>query len=132
MKKKKQIIIVDDNQTFLEGLATYIAKENEFEIIATFSSGIALLEKIDQYDPDLILIDIEMPKVSGFETARMLSYHGFELKLIAITMYHENIYLKQLIEAGFRGFVHKNDVLKKLNTVMERVLKDELAFPEMF
>jgi DNA-binding NarL/FixJ family response regulator len=99
--------------------------------MAEFSSGIEFLENIADFDPDLVLLDIEMPELNGIETARRLSHYGLELKLVAITLYHDQIYIQQLVEAGFRGFVNKNKVSEQLDQVINRVMNDELAFPEM-
>jgi DNA-binding NarL/FixJ family response regulator len=128
---KIQLIIVDDNPIFLEGITAYLSKLEQYEIVAVFSSGSNLLEAIDNFDPDLILLDIEMPWLNGMETAKRLSSHGMKLKLIAITMYYDGIYIKKLIEAGFMGFVNKNNVTENLIQVIERVLEGELAFPEI-
>jgi DNA-binding NarL/FixJ family response regulator len=128
--EKMQLILVDDNPYFLEGITAYLSKLEQFEIVAVFSSGSSLLEELDNYDPDLILLDIEMPWLSGLETAKRLSSHGMKLKLIALTMYYDGIYIKRLIEAGFMGFVNKNNVSENLLHVINLVLKGELAFPE--
>ena len=116
--------------TFLEGITAYLSKPEQYEIVAVFSSGPALLEAIDNYDPDVILLDIEMPWLNGMETAKRLSSHGMKLKLIALTMYYDGIYIKKLIEAGFMGFVNKNNVSENLVQVIDTVLKGELSFPE--
>jgi DNA-binding NarL/FixJ family response regulator len=131
MKSKIEIIIVDDSPIFLEGISTFLNKENEFEIVACFTSGIMLMNNINNYRPDLILLDISMPGLNGIETAIRLNWYRPELKLIAITMYQENVYLKQLMEAGFHGFVNKNNVYEKLSQVIHRVLKNEFVFPEI-
>lgn len=128
---KIQLIVVDDNPIFLEAVTSYLSKLDQYEIMAVFSSGPALLEAIDNYDPDLILLDIEMPWLNGMETAKRLSSHGMKLKLIAITMYYDGIYIKKLREAGFMGFVNKNNVSENLVQVIDRVLDGELAFPEI-
>jgi DNA-binding NarL/FixJ family response regulator len=131
MTGKIQIIVVDDNPTFLEGIRTFLEKEMDYEIMAVFSSGIEFLDNIADFDPDLVLLDIEMPELNGIETARRLNHYGLELKLVAITMYHDQIYIKQLVEAGFRGFVNKNKVSEQLHQVISIVMNDGLAFPEM-
>jgi len=131
MEKKIQIIIVDDNPIFLEGISTFLSRENDFEIVACFTSGTELLGKIGNYNPDLILLDIEMPGLNGIETARRMNYYNAKLKMIAITLYNDNVYIKQLIEAGFRGFVSKNNVTEKLCKVIDSVLNNELVFPKM-
>ncbi len=129
-KEKIQLIIVDDNPYFLEGITAFISKHEQYEIMAVFSSGPALLEEIDHFDPDVILLDIEMPWLNGMETAKRLNAYGMKLKLIAVTMYYDGIYIKKLIEAGFMGFVNKNNVSENLVKVIDSVLKGETAFPE--
>jgi DNA-binding NarL/FixJ family response regulator len=131
MNKKVQIILVDDNPTFLEGIVTYLKKTIDCEIVACYHSGRALLEDIRKYRPDLILLDIEMPGLNGIETARRLNFLNANLKLIAITLYQDNIYIKQLIEAGFRGFVSKNHVAENLLQVIDRVLRNDIVFPDI-
>ena len=128
--EKIQLILVDDNPYFLEGITAYLSKFEQYEILAVFSSGPALLEEIDNYDPDVILLDIEMPWVNGIETAKRLNSFGMKLKLIAVTMYYDGIYIKKLMEAGFMGFVNKNKVSENLVHVIDSVLKSEPAFPE--
>jgi two-component system response regulator DegU len=131
MKDQIKIIIVDDNPLFLEGISTFLSKEKDYEIVACFSSGIELLEYCNNYNPDLILLDIEMPELNGIQTAKWLNWFRNELKLIAITLYQENVNLSQLIGAGFRGFVNKNYVYEKLPHVINSVLKNEFAFPKI-
>ena len=131
MKKKVKIILVDDSSIFLEGIKTFLSKTSDYEIVACFQTGIELLEEIGKYQIDLILMDIEMPGLNGIETARELNYLNPSLKIIAITLYQENVYIRQLIEAGFRGFISKNNITEKLHQVIEGVLNNRLVFPEI-
>jgi DNA-binding NarL/FixJ family response regulator len=131
MRDKTQIIIVDDNPIFLEGIKIFLSMEKDYEIMAVFTSSEVFLERINDFDPDIILLDIEMPEYNGFEIAKKLSTFGIELKLIAITIYYESIYIKQLRKAGFRGFVNKNKISEQLNQVISTVMGGELAFPEL-
>ena len=129
MKKKVQIIIVDDNLIFLDGITTFLSKMPDYEIAACFQSGIDLLENLGRYQADLILLDIEMPVLNGIETAKRLNYLKSSLILIAISLYNDQVYIKQLIEAGFRGFVSKNNVSEELPQVIESVLNNRFVFP---
>jgi DNA-binding NarL/FixJ family response regulator len=128
MEKKIRIVIVDDNPIFLRGLLTYMSNDR-YDIMASFTSGVELLSYINYYDPDIILLDIQMPGMTGIEAAIKLNYYGNQLKLVAITLYHENVNVQQLIKAGFRGLVGKNDIGDQLNQVIEKVMNGELAFP---
>jgi DNA-binding NarL/FixJ family response regulator len=105
---------VNDNQTFIEGMSAFLVKKHDYENISSFTSGTDLFGNINNYIPDLILLDIEMPGLNSIETAQRLNYYYPKPKLITITMYQDRVYLKQLIEAGFRRFVSKNDVSENL------------------
>jgi DNA-binding NarL/FixJ family response regulator len=131
MENRIQIIVADDNLTFLAALTSFLKSFDKYEVIAAFSSGASLLDSINDYDPDLILLYIEMPGLNGFEIASRLSSLGNELKLIAISMYQENIYMKRLMDSGFRGFVNKNNITGHLEQVMNQVMKGEVGFPEI-
>jgi DNA-binding NarL/FixJ family response regulator len=131
MQGKIKIIVVDDNPVFLEGISTFLGRNEDYEVIAMFSSGASLLENIDDYDPDLILIDVEMPGQNGIEVARVISNYITDPKLIAISLYHDTPYVNKFKEAGFRGFVSKNRVAEELDRVITIVMKGERAFPEI-
>jgi DNA-binding NarL/FixJ family response regulator len=130
MKSKIQIIIVDDSRIFLEGIQEFLEKDVAYEIVAVFNSGSELLQNINEYDPDLILLDIEMPGLNGIETARQLSRFGIDLRLVAMSLYMDKYYIKGLIEAGFRGMVNKNEIPEKLTQILEYVMQGKLAFPQ--
>jgi DNA-binding NarL/FixJ family response regulator len=128
MKKKIKVVVVDDNPVFLKGLLTYMSNDN-YEILASFASGIELLSYINYYDPDILLLDIQMPDMTGLQAAIKLNYYDNHLKLVAITLYSESLNVQHLIKAGFKGMISKNDIHERLNDVIEKVMKGELVFP---
>ena len=130
INEKLNIIIVDDNKAFLKGLSSFIQKINEFNLIAQFQSGQELLEYSRIGIADIILLDIEMPEMNGIEAARIINYDYPRAKIIAITMYQDKIYLQQLIEAGFHGFVNKASVPEKLIETIHNVNANKFLFPE--
>jgi DNA-binding NarL/FixJ family response regulator len=121
MSDKMKIIIVDDNSTFLEGISSCITDDEQFEVIGQFHSGIQLLESNELFQADILLMDIEMPGLSGIETAKRVNYLDPKLKMIAITLYQEKVYLQQIIEAGFKGFVNKMKIAEDLFKAIDSV-----------
>jgi two-component system, NarL family, nitrate/nitrite response regulator NarL len=79
---------------------------------------------------DLLLLDVEMPNLNGIQTAKLLNFDHPRIKIIAITMYQDKVYLTQLIESGFLGFVNKANVSDELFDTIERIMEGELCFPE--
>jgi DNA-binding NarL/FixJ family response regulator len=124
-----KVVLVDDNKAFLEGLEALLENDGKFDIIGKFISGLELLrfEKLDS--ADLLLLDVEMPVMNGIQTAKLVNYDFPQMKMIAITMYQDKVYLNQLIESGFKGFVNKADVSDQLFSTIEEIMKGELSFP---
>ena len=102
---------------------------DRYDIMASFSSGIELLSQINYYDPDIILLDIQMPEMTGIEAASKLNFYGNQLKIVATTLYSESVNVQQLLKAGFRGMISKNEIGDRLHFVVEKVMDGELVFP---
>jgi len=126
--EKLNAIIVDDVPDFLAGLRFFLEEVLDCNVIGEASTGIELLKHTLLYDADFILIDCEMPGLNGIETARLLNFRYPSKKLIALTMYQDEICLNDLITAGFSGYVYKPDIVSKLESVINNVLKNELDF----
>ncbi|MBN1950109.1 MAG: response regulator transcription factor [Bacteroidales bacterium] len=129
MSSRYNIVLVDDNPTFLEGLSSMLNRRDDLHIIARYSSGQELLGERVFAAADLILLDIEMPGLNGIQTAKQVNFLFPQIKTIAITMYQDQIYLQQLIEAGFKGFVNKTMVGETLFRVIDDVLQNQFSFP---
>ena len=133
MDKKKNIlkvIVVDDQKTFRDGLIFYLTTELGFEVIDQASNGREVINMKSIRDADLIFIDIEMPEINGIEAAKRILWHYPKLPIIAITLYKDKVYLRQLIEAGIKGCIYKNDLFGELEKAVQTVLSDEFYFPK--
>jgi len=130
MGSKTKIFIVDDNSKFIEGVQFMLSKEPSVEVIGTAGNGIELFDNPIYGLADIILLDIEMPKMNGFETAKKINWLNAKVKLIAITMYQDKVYLEKLVSCGFRGFVNKEHITDHLLDVIEKVKNNEFFFPD--
>ena len=130
METKIKIIIVDDNSQFISGLEFMLSKQPGIEVIGKANDGLELLNHPMLSQANIILMDIEMPGMNGFETAKKVNWKFSRIKLIAITMYQENVYLEKLISVGFRGFVNKSDITTNLFRVISLVNENKFIFPE--
>lgn len=128
--EKIKVVLVDDNKAFLEGLEALLENQGKFDIIGKFISGLELLRFEKLNCADLVLLDVEMPVMNGIQTAKLVNYDYPELRMIAITMYQDKVYLTQLIESGFKGFVNKADVSDHLFETIDEIMNGELSFPQ--
>ncbi|MBN1118761.1 MAG: response regulator transcription factor [Bacteroidales bacterium] len=130
MKSPIKIIIADDNKTYREGIRFFIEKKNNLEIISEASNGKELLSLTNVLQADIILLDLEMPQMDGFETIKQLLIRQSKLKVIAITMYSDLAYLHELISYGFKGYIHKSSIYENLDEVIDKVMDGLYYFPK--
>lgn len=127
--KKTKVIIADDNKNFIEGLQVLLSMNEQFEIIDICYNGEELLNS--KYLPiaNLVLSDIDMPELDGISACKQINYKYPEIPLIALTMYIDKVFLEDIIQAGFKGFVHKPDTATNLLDVIKKVLNNQFIFP---
>jgi len=126
--KTLKIILVDDNDAFRKALKMLLEKQYHAIVIGEVSNAIEFL-KLSYQNADIIFMDIMMPEINGIKLAKKTIWEHNELKLIAITMHTEKVYLTSLVEAGFRGCIFKNNLFQELPIAIETVLKGKLFFP---
>lgn len=101
------IVIVDDHEMFREGLVMVLGQVDNFNIVADYNSGDAFLKHVEELSFDVVLMDIKMDGTNGIETTRQLKLLKPDVKVIAVTMFVEDSYYLQMINAGAHGFVLK-------------------------
>ena len=106
--EKLNILIVDDHKLFREGLKLLLTSLEEIGEVWEASDGEVFLNMIKSCNPDLILMDIEMPRINGIEaTIKALEIYP-DLKIMALSMYGDEEYFQKMIDAGVCGFLLKN------------------------
>lgn len=119
---KFKVILADDHVLLRDALANLINSFDEFRVVHTASSGEDLIKLFNQGNlPDLVLLDINMPLLDGFETAKWLYQHHPEVNILVLTMYDSEIALIRLLKSGVKGFlkkdVHPNELRAALNAI---------------
>lgn len=125
-----KIILVDDNVQFCADLKYYIETKLNHNLIGIAASGNDFLELLNKFHADIILMDIVMNEMDGFLATKQALIGDSYLKIIAITMHIENVYLIKLIETGFKGCIHKSNLFTQLPEALKTVSSGSLWFPD--
>lgn len=122
MKSKIRIVIADDHPIFRKGLVDLIKENSQFEIIDEAVDGEQALSYLRNYKPDAAILDINMPKMTGFDVVRNLKSQNEDLKIIFLTMHKEEEIFNRAMDLGVKGYVLKecasDDIIECLNTVV--------------
>lgn len=124
-----KIIIADDSPEYIEGLKVLLLTSSKYQILDVCENGLELVQNPKLHLADLLLIDINMPKMNGLEAAKQIDIDYPHLPMIAITMYQDELYLKDIISMGFNAFVHKPETSNSLLKVINQILNKKFVFP---
>jgi DNA-binding NarL/FixJ family response regulator len=128
MNSKTKIIIVDDHSLFREGMKLLIEKEGMGEVIAEAENGQVFLKLLEKHEPDLVLMDIEMPVMGGLEATIKARSIRPDLKILTLTMLSERDNYTGMINAGALGFVLKTSGKQELEKAIKTVIGGESYF----
>lgn len=120
--KKISIFLADDHVILREGLKHILMEDKSIEIVGEAGDGRDAVEKIDKIKPDVAILDISMPILSGLEAARVIRKYDKDIKLIILTRHDNDEYVQQAIKNGVNGFILKDsagdDLLKAVRDVV--------------
>ncbi|MBC7262980.1 MAG: response regulator transcription factor [Chloroflexi bacterium] len=105
--RKIRVLVVDDHTIVRDGICSLLALVADIEIVGEASNGKEALEKVRQLLPDVVLMDIAMPMISGIEAMRRIHKEFPNTKVLALTQYDDQEHIFAMIEAGARGFISK-------------------------
>jgi len=129
-KKKHGIIIVDDHKIFRDGLKFVINQMDDLEVIAEASNGKEFLSIIEKQEADLVLMDISMPQLNGIEATKSAIALKPGIKILVLSMFCDEEYYFQMVQAGVMGFVLKESGKDELEDAIRAVLSGETYFSQ--
>ncbi|MCK9617386.1 MAG: response regulator transcription factor [Lentimicrobiaceae bacterium] len=111
---KIRLLLVDDHRLMLDGLISLLEDEDCIEVVMGATSGMEALKIIETNTIDVLMADINMPEMSGVELTRIVREKFPDTKVLALSMYNDNIMISKMIEAGALGYVLKSTNISEL------------------
>jgi len=117
-----KILLVDDHTLFRNGLKMLLDTLPGYEVTGEASNGKEFLGLISNSDYDIVFLDIEMPEINGIEAAKRAIELKPDLKIITLSMYGDEEYYDQMVDAGAKGFLLKNTNLQEVKAAIDTVM----------
>jgi len=121
-----KILIADDHTMFINGLKMLLASENRYEVVAVAANGKEVLSALEETAADVILMDVNMPLLNGYQTTFQVREQYPEVKIIILSMLADERSVTKLLEAGAQGYLFKNADEEELFEALETVWKGQI------
>jgi DNA-binding NarL/FixJ family response regulator len=119
------ILLCDDYALLREGLAALLARQSGWQVVAQAGHGDEAIRLAGELQPDLAVLDVAMPGISGIDAAIQVRRISPQTRIIALSMYGDEHYRRRMIDAGAGAYVLKNDASSELVAAINAVLRDE-------
>lgn len=128
--EKIKVFIADDHQLFRDGLKYIFSQSKDFTVCGEASNGKELVDTIDGANPDIILLDINMPVMDGLAAAREVLKKNPKQHILVLSMYDSEEYYNAFIDMGVKGFLLKDSSNQELITAIQKILKGDSYFSQ--
>jgi len=127
---QKRVLLVDDHQLIIDGLRGFIETNPAFMVVGEANTGTEAVRLASVLNPHVILMDIEMPEMSGIQACEEIKKNNPEIKIIIVSMHNEKQLIKKLIDQGADGYLLKNSQQQEVMDALEKVLKNQSYFSQ--
>ncbi|MDQ3798441.1 MAG: response regulator transcription factor [Acidobacteriota bacterium] len=111
MSDRIRLVIADDHPLLREGLRRIIEQEIDLQVLAEAGDGVAALENIIALEPQIAILDVDMPKLNGFEVIRALNEKRVDVSVIMLTVHREEEFFDEALRLGAKGYVLKDSAV---------------------
>jgi len=125
MTEPIKVFIADDHPIFRRGLAQILGEVPDIAVIGEADDGLAALAQIRANLPDIVISDIDMPALDGFEVARTLAAENLPVRVIFLSMHNSEALLNRVLDLGVKGYVLKDGALAEIIQAIKAVMRDE-------
>lgn len=123
MQKTIKILLVDDHTIVRQGLARLLEEQPDLKVVGEATNGQIAVEQSMELKPDIVIMDIAMPRMNGIEAAKRIRKHLPGTKVLILSMYSHEHYIHELLEAGISGYLLKDasgrDIIKAVHSAMK-------------
>jgi DNA-binding NarL/FixJ family response regulator len=125
MNEAIRILLADDHHVLRQGMAQVLEAQPDMTVVAQAGNGREAIKAVQEHQPDIALLDINMPEMDGVQAARHISDESPDTGIIILTMYRSDEYVFEAIKAGASGYILKEVELDELLTAIRAVARGE-------
>lgn len=109
-----RVVLADDHAIVRQGLKRLLNRAPDIEVVGEASDGLMAIQSVEELDPDVLLLDIEMPVMDGIEVARLLQEKNPKVRILILSAYDDREYIRALLDIGVSGYLVKGEAPGKI------------------
>lgn len=121
-----RILLADDHTLLREGLKSLLERESDMQVVADVDNGRLAVRKAEELQPDVVVLDVDMPELNGIGAAHQLSAAHPRMRIVCLSMHSGTRFVDAMLEAGALGYVLKSEASKSLVTAIRKVAGGEI------
>ena len=125
MSDRVKILLADDHALVRQGLKLILSAHADLEVVGEAANGREAVELAEKLRPDIVLMDVQMPELNGIEAARKMVAANPRIRILALSMHKEAVYVREILKAGARGYILKDAIDTELLTAIRSVAKGD-------
>ncbi len=125
MQKKIRILLADDHALVRHGFRMILAAQPDMEIVGEAGNGREAVALAEELEPDVVVMDVAMPELNGIEATRRITGASPRTRILALSMYKDSVYVREILRAGARGFLLKDAIDRDLLAAVRAVAGGE-------
>ena len=123
-----KIMIADDHTMFVDGIDSILNKESDMQVACKCYDGHEVITKLKEEKVDIILLDINLPGMTGIEVSKKVLATYPDVKILAISMFNEESYVTEILNNGAQGYILKNTGIDELLTAIRTIISGKTYF----
>ncbi len=123
-----KILLVDDHAVVRDGIRARLERSADFQVVGEAVNGREAIQKVEELEPDVVLMDISMPVMNGMDAARHLRESHPEIKVIILTMHEHKEYIQGVIRCGAQGYIVKDVTAQEMISAIKTVMSGETYY----
>jgi len=123
-----QVVLAEDNESVRRGIRKLLNKAPDIKVIGEARDGIETLRLVNELEPDVLLLDVEMPLLNGIEVAKQLNKSGKVIRILVLSAYDDLQYIRQMLVNGAAGYLIKDEAPERILEAVRGVAQGEIGW----
>ncbi len=121
-----RVVIADDHRLVRQGIRALLERSDDIDVVGEASDGLDAISKVEELEPDLVIMDISMPQMDGIQATELITKMKLPTRVVVLSMYSKPSIVQQVLRKGAKGYLLKNAISEELILAIHAAIRNEI------